>query len=149
MSLKGAVIKLKFIFLIVPFFLSANKLVLQNIQEREFSPNSLVYILNANRKIIKFEKLRHFSLFNRKRIVSEAIYYENGTLHQKDISIDFKRAYFYEGNLYMHNCYATLKDGYIKSEDAIYQRTDIKFTKLVMKKKNKMYHKFKYIYHLK
>jgi hypothetical protein len=119
---------------------------MHNIQEREFSTSSLIYLIKAQKKSIDFKKLKHFSFFNPKKSVSDSIYYEKGTLYQKDIKVDFKRAYFFEGNLYMQGCYATFKDGYIKAESAIYKRTTIEFKKLIMKKKNKLYHKFKYIY---
>ena len=138
-----------FLLLLLPFFLYANELVLQNLQEREFSQNALLYILKASKKTIKPQKLQKFTLFNRKKIASEAMFYDNGTLFQKDIKVDFERAYFYEGDLYMQNCYSSLGDGYIKSDFAIYKKDYIEFKKLVMKKDNKIYHKFKYLYRIK
>jgi hypothetical protein len=46
----------------------------------------------------------------------------------------------------MQECYATFKDGYIKADFAVYKRKTIEFKKLIMKKKSKLYHKFKYTY---
>ncbi len=138
---------MKFIFLLfLPFSLYANEVTMHNIEEREFTQSSLLYLIKAEKKSIDFKKLKHLSLFNLKKNVSESIFYDKGTLYQKDIKVDFKRAYFFEGNLYMQECYATFKNGYIKADSAIYKRTNIEFKKLTMKKENKLYHKFKYTY---
>jgi len=129
--------------------MNANELMLHNLQEREFTRNGLLYVIKANKKIVNFKRLKKIHFFNRKRLVSEAIYYQNGTLYQKHFKVDFEKAYFFEGDFYMQNCYATLQDGYIKSDFAIYKQNYVEFQKLVMKKENKIYHKFKYITYLK
>jgi len=138
-----------FVFIFFNTYIYASKLTLTNIQEREFDKKGLVYLIKAHKKEMDFEKLRHFHIFNRQKYVSEAIHYMNGTLHKKNIRVDFEYAYFYEGNLYMKNCYAIYKNGNIKSKSAIYKQDYIEFHKLILKEKNKIYHKFKYIFKTK
>jgi len=121
---------------------------MHNIQERAFSTSSLLYIIKAQKKSIDVKKLKHFSFFHLQKSVSEAIYYEQGTLYQKNIKVDFKRGYFFEGNFYMQECYATFKGGYIKAQTALYKRKTIEFKTLTMKKENRLYSKFTYTFPL-
>jgi len=117
-----------------------------DLKEREFSKNSLLYIIEAKKKFVDLNKVRHFSFFNLHKKVAESIYYIDGTFHLNGINITFKKAYFFGGDFYMRECHATTKDSYIDAQSAIYKTTTIEFKQLILKKNNKIFHKIKYIY---
>jgi len=124
--------------------LYANSLTFEGIKERRFSQKNLEYILQADKKTIDYKNLRKINFFNRKKIVADSIYYENGTLFQKNLQVNFKRAYFYEGNLHMQECYTKLSNGFIQATTAIYKKKYIEFQDVVMKQDDKKYRKFTY-----
>lgn len=121
-----------------------NEITLNGIKEKKFTSTGLDYIIKADKKTIDYLKLRKIHLFNMKEIMSQALYYNNGSFYQKQIKVDFERAYFYEGNFYMQNCFSNTETGSIKAKSAIYKKKYIDFKDLVLEKENKKYHKFKY-----
>ena len=140
---------MRYIFLLLfPLFVHSDILEMQNLQEREFSQERLLYMIKAEKKTIDFKKLRHISFLRLQKQVSEAIFYENGVLHLKEIDIKFKRAYFFEGNLYMSGCYATFDGGTIEAKNALYKKESIEFKDLRMQKGKRIFHKYKYNYKL-
>lgn len=126
----------------------ANPLVFEGVKEQVFTQNGLQYILQAKKKTIDYKKLGKIRLFNSKNIVSQLLYYNQGVFHQKNLKISFEKAYFYEGNLYMQECYTQLEDGYIKAKTAIYRTKYIEYKDVSMEQSKKKYHKFKYILNL-
>ncbi|MGB3961638.1 MAG: hypothetical protein WBK95_05335 [Sulfurimonas sp.] len=104
----------------------------------------MIYLLKAEQKTTDIDKLKKINLFNRKSIIANAIFYDNGTFHKKNIKVDFKHGYFYEGDFYMRDCYGSFEGNTIKAKSAVYKKTYIEFKDLVLKKENKIYHKFKY-----
>ena len=115
-----------------------------NIQEREFTNEGFLYLIQAEKKVINYKKLRKMNLFNRKKIISEASSYQNGSFKNKQIEIDFAKAYFYEGDFYMQDCYCNYRNGTIKAKDAVYKKTYIEFKGLLLLENGKKYHKFIY-----
>lgn len=142
-------VAIKTIFFALYFFfasssLFSNQLINEYLEERKFDTKGLIYLLKAEQKTTDFDKLKKLNLFNRKHIISNAIYYDNGTLYKKNIKVDFKRAYFFEGDLHMENCYSFFEGATIKAKFAVYKKTHIEFKDLILKKDNVTYHKFKY-----
>jgi len=136
-------------FFFVPIFLSSNTIVFNKIEESSYNTEGLVHRIKASKKTINLEKLKHFSIFNQKKTISEAIYYTNGTFYVKGIKIDFTTGYFYEGYFYMKGCFARTKSTTIQAKSVIYKKKYIIFKNLILNKKNKIYHKFKYLVEIK
>ena len=142
--------KTKILFFFISIALSsfsllhASGLTFEGIKERKFSKKKLEYILRAQKKIIDYKNLRKINLFNRKKTVADSLYYENGTLFQKNIQVNFKRAYFYEGDFYMQECYTKLSNGFIQAKTAIYKKRYIEYKDVLMEQDNKKYRKFTY-----
>ncbi len=82
--------------------------------------------------------------FNRKKVMSESMYYTNGTFYTKNVKVDFERAYFLEGSFYMQNCFTKDGNDTVKSKSAKYDKSFIEYSGVKLKKNNKIYHKFKY-----
>ena len=121
------------------------ELTIEKLTERKFTKSGLSYILKAESKTIDIKKLKKINLFNRKKIISNAIYYTNGAFVKKNIKVNFAKGFFLEGDFYMQDCYSSSKDNYIKSKTAKYDGKKIIFYKVIMQKNKKTYHKFKYI----
>lgn len=117
---------------------------MSNLSEKSFTTNGLAYIVQAETKIMDFEKLKKLNLFDRKNTIAKSIYYTKGTFHKKNIKVDFLKAYFYEGDFYMQGCFSTDINSSIKAKTALYKGDYIEFKDLVLKKDGKIYHKFKY-----
>lgn len=75
----------------------------------------------------------------------ESIFYTNGTLKTKDLKIDFKKAYFLEGNFIMNNAKGKYNKKEFTSEKAIYKYSTIEFQNLYISENGKNSKKLKYI----
>ena len=73
---------------IITSSLLAKKITINNLQERKLTTSGLAYIVKANKKIIDIENLKKFNYFNRKKNISESIYYDNGTFYKKNIKVE-------------------------------------------------------------
>ncbi len=140
----NALFKIIFTSILFIYSLNAQDIVINDIQERKFTKLALSHIIKATSKTVDLKLLRKINFFNRKNIIANSIYYQNGTFYKKNIKIDFEKAYFYEGIFYMQNCYGKYQDGFIKSKTASYYNNQIEFQNLILKKEKKLYHKFKY-----
>lgn len=109
-----------------------------------FTTQGLSYLLEAQEKIIDNKLLKKLNFFNRKKIIANSIYYRDGVFRKKNIDINFKRGYFYEGAFYMHDCYSSKNEDYIKAKRAKYMGSYIEFSDVMMKKNSKKYRKYKY-----
>jgi len=101
-------------------------------------------LIKANKKVIDYAKLRKMNFFNRKQVISEASSYQNGLFIHEKIKIDFTKGYFYEGDFYMQDCYCSYKNGTIKAKNAVYKKTFVEFSNLLLLQDEKKYHKFIY-----
>ena len=125
-------------------YLYGTEVTMHKIKERKYSTSSLIYFIDAKRKTINSQKLKKFNLFNRKKIISESVFYDQGSFQTKDVTVAFERAYFYEGNFHMQGCYTEIQDGYIESKSAIYKKNEIEYKDVMMQKDAKKYRKFYY-----
>ena len=116
----------------------------EGVRERKFTLNGLSYLIKAKKKVIDYKKFRKIRLFNRKHIASQVIYYNDGAFFQKDIKVDFKKGFFYEGDFHMEDCFSSLENGYIKSKSAIATKDYTEYKDVFLEKNNKKYRKFKY-----
>ena len=79
-------------------------MVFSNIKEISFDNDvSKKYIIYAKKKIINFKELKKFNLFNKKKIIPQNLYYEDGYINKFNKKIFFKKGYFLEGIFYMKN----------------------------------------------
>jgi hypothetical protein len=124
--------------------LPSQEIIIENLQEKKFDKNSLIYILKAKQKKIYPKRLKKIHLFNRKKQMAKSVYYTNGTFYKKNIKVDFKKGYFLEGVFYMQDCFAHQKDSTIKAKEAKYKYPNIEFSKVLLKRKNKIFHKIRY-----
>lgn len=127
----------------------SSQVTINSLKEYHYIKNKLSFILEAKQKTINPKLLKKMHLFNRKKIMSEAMFYTEGTLFTKNINISFERAYFFEGNIYMQDCYSKDKNATIKARNAVYTKDFIEYKNLKLDKSNKIYHKFKYRVNLK
>lgn len=144
----GENIKFIAIFIFVSttlFAVDTRVLIYTEIKERKFSLNGLSYIVEAKKKTIDYNKLRKLKFFKRKQIVSQTIFYNNGTFYQKNIKVDFVKGFFYDGNFYMQGCFSLINGGHIKADSAIVRKDHIEFKDLFIVKNTKKYRKFKHL----
>ena len=125
-------------------YLQADDIIFKNIQEREYTTTGLSYILIANQKTVNIDKLRKINLFNRKKVLSDSIYYHDGTFNRYDIAVDFYKGYFFEGAFLMDNCFINYDGASIQANKAEFKEKYIKLENVILKKNNKEYHKLKY-----
>lgn len=117
-------------------------LYFDDISERQFSLNGLSYKIKARKKVIDYKQLRKIRFFNRKQIVSQALYYTDGSFYKKNLKVDFVKGFFYEGEFHMQDCYSDIENGYIKAESAIYKKDFVEYKNLMMQKDGMKYRKF-------
>lgn len=123
---------------------SASKIIVKDIEERLFTTSGLAYIIIANQKIFDLTKIKKIHLFNRKRIMSDSVFYKDGVFKIKNAEVSFEKGYFLDGEFIMINCSSNYNNSFIRSKMAKYKKTHIEFSGVVLKKDTKIYHKFKY-----
>jgi len=138
------IIKKLTILLLIINSLVAKEIIINNLEEKLLTSSGLSYILKADKKTIDAKKLKKLNFFNRKKIISNSLYYTNGDFSKKNIKVHFKKGYFLEGDFYMQDCFSSYNGAYIKSKQAKYKKSYIEFSGVVMKKNDKIYHKFRY-----
>jgi hypothetical protein len=115
-----------------------------NIKEYKFLKNKLLYIIKAKEKKIFPSKLKKINFFNLEKRLEKAIFYLNGTFYQKNIALNFKKGYFFDGKFYMNNCDLIYNNKKIRAKKAIYQKEYINFKKIDIVDKNILRRKLRY-----
>jgi len=133
-----------FTFLIFIGYLQADDIIFQDIKEMEYTTAGLSYIIRANQKTINIDKLKKISLFNRKKVLSDSIYYRDGTFNKCNIAVNFHKGYFFEGAFLMDNCFINYNGASIQATTVEFKEKYIDLRNVILKKNNKEFHKFKY-----
>lgn len=132
-----------------PFFLlnlNATQLIFEDIKEYKITTKKVDYIIEAKLKKIDLDKLKKFKFFNKKNIISNSSYYENGHLQKDSFFINFKKGYFLEGNFIMENISAINGTQKIVGEKAILKKDEVSFNKVFVYDNNKRVRKIKLSY---
>lgn len=140
------------LFLLFSFLLSnlfSVELTFENIKEYKITTKKVEYILTAKIKKVDFDKLKKFRFFNKKNIISNASYYEKGTLQKNDFVINFKKGYFLEGDFFMEDISAQNGQNKIIGKKAILKKDKLIFDKVYLYQNNRKLRKIKLIYDFK
>lgn len=139
--------KLNFLFFVfLPIFLSAEfNIKINNLVEHKIYEDKIVYKITAQTKEINNKTLKKkFSILLKEKMISENIFYINGTFETKQMKIEFQKGYFLEGNFVMIDTNGFYKENKFKSEKTIYNSKQLDFENLFITIENKLYKKLKY-----
>lgn len=143
---------MKFIFF---FFLSFSFLYAQfNVEiidliEYKMNDKKLIYKITAEKKTINNQNLKNSFLFlNKENLISNNLYYSNGIFETKDMKIEFKKAYFLEGNFVMIDSLGNYKNTYFKSKKIIFNNDKLDFENVFINFENKESKKLKHTIYL-
>lgn len=137
---KLLILNIIFLLIILKLNLFAQfNIKLENITEYKMDDKKLIYKITAKEKNIKnLKSSKSLIFFNKEKLVSENIFYSNGTFDIKDVNIKFEKAYFLEGKFIMIN----VKGNYIKTEfisqKVVYEREKLQLkNSLIIDEKSK------------
>lgn len=107
------------------------------------------YSISSKKRFIKYNK-KNIDIFqilkNKKKYVSNASYYLNGVFETKNVVINFKKAFWLEGILYLEECKGKLPSYGVFSAIEIRFKTNIYYFKTIKyKKNNKLFIKHNFI----
>ena len=123
---------------------------INGVRENKINEKGLIYKITAQTKDLKFDKIKkNFFFFNKEEVISNSIYYTNGYFETKDLKIDFKKAYFLEGNFIMINTLGKYKDQEFKSFKSIFKYTRLDLENVFITIERKKYKKLKYTFLIK
>ena len=140
------------LFILSSFFLSnlfSVELTFENIKEYKITTTKVEYILSAKIKKVDFDKLKKFRFFNKKNVISNASFYENGTLQKSNFVIDFKKGYFLEGDFFMEDISAQNGQNKIIGKKAILKKDKLIFNKVYLYQNNRKLRKINLVYNVK
>lgn len=145
--------KTKILFLIginilLAYNLYANNDVLtffEDIKESKLTKRGLVYNIFAEAKEINRINIKKFFILNKEEVMSNYIFYRNGLFKTKGLEIDFKKAYFLEGNFIMKNIQGKYNKKRFKAKKAIFKYSTLELENLYISENGKKYKKLKYI----
>lgn len=139
--------KFIFLFLFSFSFLNAQfNIEITDLIEYKMNDKNIVYKITAEKKITNNQDLKKTLLFiNKEDIVSNNLYYINGIFESKDMKIEFKKAYFLEGNFIMIDTNGFYKENIFQSKKTIFKLTHLELENVIINIENKLYKKLKYI----
>jgi hypothetical protein len=140
---------MKIFFIFFYLFLSSslifsNEIIFNDINEFKMNEKEVRYIIKAESKNIRTDKLKNFKFYNKQDVLSNSSYYENGNFKTKYIDINFKKAYFLEGNFIMTDTKGVVKNNDFSSEKVTYKFNSIDFKNVLIKIDKTTYRKLKY-----
>ena len=140
---------MKIFFIFFYLFLSSSltfssEIIFNGINEFKIDDKEIRYLIKAESKNIKADKIKDFRFYNKQEIISNSSYYENGNFKTKYIDINFKKAYFLEGNFIMTDTKGVVKNNDFSSEKVTYKFNSIDFKNVLIKVDKTTYKKLKY-----
>lgn len=140
---------MKIFFIFFYLFLSSSltfssEIIFNGINEFKIDDKEIRYLIKAESKNIKADKIKDFRFYNKQEIISNSSYYENGNFKTKYIDINFKKAYFLEGNFIMTDTKGVVKNNDFSSEKVTYKFNSIDFKNVLIKIDKTTYRKLKY-----
>jgi hypothetical protein len=122
----------------------SSEIIFNGINEFKIDDKEIRYLIKAESKNIKADNIKNFRFYNKQEIISNSSYYENGNFKTKYIDINFKKAYFIEGNFIMTDTKGVVKNNDFSSEKVTYKFNSIDFKNVLIKIDKTTYKKLKY-----
>lgn len=137
--------KLLLFLTIISFSYAQFNISIENLTEYKVLGENIVLKITAEKKVINNKDLKKILFFlNKEDIVSDKIYYENGTFESKDIKIKFKKGYFLENNFIMIDCAGKYKENSFQSKKTIFKYDKLEFENVFIMIENQEFKKLKY-----
>lgn len=137
-------IKLFFSFFFLLTSLFSTEIVFNNIKEYKINKKNVLYTIESDIKKIDLKKLKRFKFFNKEQVASKASFYENGVFQNKDMTLNFKKAYYLEGNFIMKNIRGDINKYKIEAKKATYTRKSIILERVFIYINNRRMRKIKF-----
>ena len=129
--------------------LASTKITLHDIEEYKVNNKKVMFKITAQSKNIDYQKLKKFRVYNKEKVISNASYYLNGKFSTKDLQLDFKKAYFLEGNFVMHKLNGFFKNSPLRAKKAVFSGNNLFLKEVFIEINNIKYRKIKYNLSLK
>ena len=140
-----------FVILVILSFSSSlysSQLIFEDVSEYRINEAKVDFIIEAKTKKIDLERIKKFKLYNKESLISSSSYYENGVILKKDLRLNFKKAYFLEGNFIMNDISGKIKDISLNGKKATLKKEEIVFDNVLIKQKDSKRKKIKAIFQL-
>jgi len=138
----------KYFYLLFIFFtlkLFATKIEYYDIEETSFTTKTTqAYQIKAQKKILNYDKLKKINFINKKKLLSQNIYYQNGYILKQNQKISFDKAYFLEGIFHMLNCKTIFQNSKINAKSCKINKNILQLKDLFLQKNHKTYRKVSY-----
>lgn len=141
------IFKFIFLFLFSFTFLNAQfNIEIIDLVEYKMNDKKLIYKISAEKKTLNNQNLKKSFLFlNKENLISNNIYYSNGVFETKDMKIEFKKAYFLEGNFVMIETNGFYKEYKFNSNKTTFKHDKLELENTLIKIDEKQYKKLKYM----
>jgi hypothetical protein len=126
----------------------SSEIIFNGINEFKIDDKEIRYLIKAESKNIKADNIKNFRFYNKQEIISNSSYYENGNFKTKYIDINFKKAYFLEGNFIMIDTKGIINNGDFNSEKVVYKFNSVDFKNVLITIDKTRFRKLRYTIHL-
>ena len=126
--------------LMLVVFLKATSIEMTGVTQYSLTKRGVSYSISSKKRVINYseKKIDIFRILkNKKEYVSNMSYYLNGTFKTKITTINFKKAFWLEGALYLEKCKGNLPKYGVFSALEIKIKKNIYYFKTIKYKKDK------------
>lgn len=114
-------------------YLYSGQFIFEDINEYKINNEKVDFIIEAKIKKIDLQRIKKFKLYNKESLISTSSYYEDGMILKKDLRLNFKKAYFLEGNFIMNDISGEIKDITLNGKKAVLKKEEIVFDNVLIK----------------